>query len=78
MAPTRSVAARNGSSGNCRFPTRRHVSAASASASKSGLLFRMEGGLGFVGFHPSPLLEEVSELADFRDALRKEADAMEG
>ncbi|MGE5548413.1 MAG: hypothetical protein ACM33T_16025 [Solirubrobacterales bacterium] len=54
------------------FPTVKHVSAALASASKSGLLFRFESPFGNVGFYPSPLLEEVVLYADFQDALRKE------
>lgn len=54
------------------FETGKHVSAALAAASKSGLLFRMEGGFGPVGFYPSPLLEELVQLADFQEALRRE------
>jgi len=55
------------------FPKREQVGATLASASKSGFLLRVDRAFGFSGFVPSPLLEEVAELVDFQDALRKES-----
>lgn len=54
------------------LPTVRHVKAALTSGSRSGLLYRLEGAIGHFGYYPSPLLEEVGQLADFQDALRAE------